>query len=365
VPATKSTLNIVLPIYVENDPTDIISDVLRQCTVPRPLTADLIENGYVDGCSGETSSDFVIVDRSHHPYNIPCMYDQEFKFQAPTVALTGLYRFASDQPYWITFETYFALAACLPRWWTDLYSFKFDQEVRTYKFSCLNRTPKFERVWFYTQLHQQEFYKDSCTSFYKSRPGLGDMPLEYFRGNEGGCYPNSSYCTLDADTVAYFEKHIYPTLPHCTEQEKINLEIDSGGFTLDVLHPAFSDSYINIISEHLYQVPFLSEKTVKPLAAEQLFLMAGPVGAVQHVEELGFDVFRDVIDHDYYDHEPDWQVRLTKMLAVAADLYKQDIPAIWAATKFRRQQNRAYITSDRFRRKVLEPLTTWIDREFK
>ena len=359
---TRSSLNVVVPILRRDDHCGDVSEILQSVTINRVLTADII-----DGCSvsevllKKTTSDFIIINRSHHPYEFPATCKTDSKFQVPYISLTGVYNF--QVPNWVSFEYYFFIPS-LPSWeWN--YAIPYPNNIdKKYKFSCLNRTPKFERVWFYTQLHQQAFYKDSLVSFYKGRPSLPDITIMEFRSKEPETAPYIPYNQIDDDTLDYFEKHIYHTLPHCLDEEIEFLKINSGHFTLDIKHPAFTDAYINIISEHLYQLPFLTEKTVKPLASEQLFLMAGPVGAIKHIEDLGFDVFRDYIDHEYYDNESDWQLRLTKMLKIASDLYQQDIHAISSATELRRKQNCIHLTSDIFRAKLLKPLIEWIDHEF-
>jgi len=46
-------------------------------------------------------------------------------------------------------------------------------------------------------------------------------------------------------------------------------------------------------------IPFLSEKAYKPFATGQLFVMHGCVGTVRALRDQGYDVFDDIISHDY------------------------------------------------------------------
>jgi hypothetical protein len=46
-------------------------------------------------------------------------------------------------------------------------------------------------------------------------------------------------------------------------------------------------------------IPFLSEKAYKPFATGQLFVMHGCVGTVRALKDQGYDVFDDIINHDY------------------------------------------------------------------
>ena len=46
-------------------------------------------------------------------------------------------------------------------------------------------------------------------------------------------------------------------------------------------------------------IPFLSEKAYKPFAIGQLFVIHGCVGTIRALKDQGYDVFDDIINHDY------------------------------------------------------------------
>lgn len=46
-------------------------------------------------------------------------------------------------------------------------------------------------------------------------------------------------------------------------------------------------------------IPFLSEKAYKPFATGQLFVMHGCLGTIRALKDQGYDVFDDIINHDY------------------------------------------------------------------
>ena len=327
------------------------------------MTAELADGSMVLNLDGyQTTSDFFILDNSHHPYtrpfdgypNIPQIGDTCDRLivcdGTPIVSLAGYYE--NDVPNWIYFPFYFAQANFQNP--SDINysktSEKFNSISKTHRFSCLNRNPKNERIWFYTKLHQTPLFSDTFTSFYTTYTWGQQLTMRRLN------------IDLDADTFNYFTKYILPTLPHGTPEDINVISNKPGYFGRDIQHVAFSDTYVNIISEHLYEECFLSEKTVKPLAAEQLFLMAGPPNAIRHLEELGFDVFRDYIPHDLYDSEPDWQKRLLKMLEVANELNTKDIHQIFVDTKSRREHNREYLFSGKFKDVILRPFTEWIEK---
>lgn len=58
---------------------------------------------------------------------------------------------------------------------------------------------------------------------------------------------------------------------------------------------------VNVVTETEYATTpgIISEKTLLAMAAEQIPIVIGHAGIVQHCEELGFDMFRDIVDLSY------------------------------------------------------------------
>ena len=339
--------------------SDDMSAVLQTLTFEKPLTAEIIDGGQSRGYEHRNITDFKIIDGSHHPYEPPIRMPEDHLIRKPWVRTCGFYD--CHEPDWVYFPFYFAQANCLPNR-ASLYSrdnYSFSNDVKHYKFSCINRIPKLERVWFYSKLHQRPFYGDTLATFPNKHPDYDatELFIEGFEYDVTGSSPESYYRRIDEATATYFKNVIYKTLPHTTDFDKGRY---SGSLHLSINHPAFNDAYINIISEHLYNKTFLSEKTVKPIAAGQLFLMAGPKDSIKHLEDLGFDVYRDYIDHTHYDSESDWQTRLQKMLDVAQDLSTQDLHSTNVATVNRRERNREYLFSSEFKDVIFSQLTNWI-----
>jgi hypothetical protein len=108
----------------------------------------------------------------------------------------------------------------------------------------------------------------------------------------------------------------------------------------DVRHPAYTDSYINVIAETtVVDQIYITEKTWKPIACGQLFLLVGNPNSIEHLRDMGVDTFDDIIDHKYYDRELDFKTRLGRMHEVLDDLVKQDLPKIYQQTRDRRLKN--------------------------
>jgi len=80
-----------------------------------------------------------------------------------------------------------------------------------------------------------------------------------------------------------------------------HLEIDNDivehRFTVNKM---LSDSYIDIVTETTHDLlPFMTEKSVKPFYNLQIPIILGYTGIVSDLRELGFDVFDDIVNHDY------------------------------------------------------------------
>lgn len=89
------------------------------------------------------------------------------------------------------------------------------------------------------------------------------------------------------------------------------------------------NSYCNIVLETHFDVDqsggaFLTEKTFKPIKHGQMFFIAGGVGSLQTLRDLGYRVFDDVLDNSY-DQEVNHTLRWTK-LCTAIQSVKKNLP---------------------------------------
>ena len=111
-------------------------------------------------------------------------------------------------------------------------------------------------------------------------------------------------------------------------------------YTLPVLLDGFTDDYrdqhfhidtnffscfFNVVVETSSQTDadswrdvFITEKSLKPFAYRQIPIWFAVPGTVQAVRELGFDVYDDVINHEY-DNEQNPTLRMEKVVTVLQD----------------------------------------------
>ena len=82
----------------------------------------------------------------------------------------------------------------------------------------------------------------------------------------------------------------------------------------------YSTCAVNIVTETEYATApgIISEKTFLAMAAEQIPVVIGHQGIVQHCQELGFDMFTDLVDISY-DHMPN-DVRAEQAVLLNQDL---------------------------------------------
>lgn len=193
--------------------------------------------------------------------------------------------------------------------------------ARTYKVSCLGGNARSHRIYNYLQFKNKPYAQESLVSMYKTTKTRQDD------------------VDLDEETWSQWN-----TIKDSLESwHNTWLPMDN--------HPAWFDTYINIIGEStVCDRIFLSEKTWKPIASGQLFVMFGNPGSIAHLRDLGVDVFDDIINHKYYDTEPNWKIRLEKLYAVVDSLINQDLSAIYTQTQERRLNNKQNFLAGNFDR---------------
>lgn len=190
---------------------------------------------------------------------------------------------------------------------------------KRYKVSCLNGFPKFHRIANFRYLVDKPYKEDIFKKIHRDGRKSCSRPDDY---------------TLSEDLMNWWKEY-----SESIEYTRDNLT-NIWNHKIDGSFPAFSDSYINLVAEtSVLPEVFVTEKTWKAVASGQLFVIFGNCHTVDLLKDLGVDVFDDIIDHRYYDQEPDWLRRLEKLHKVLDDLVAKDLYKIWAQTYPRRLAN--------------------------
>ena len=192
---------------------------------------------------------------------------------------------------------------------------------KKYKLSCLNGTMRWHRIYNYLLLKSRaDFDEYLCSLHYQ--PELEKYLDTTFLADT----PNDIRHQWEST------KHQFPHRDNIIIESEIRED-------WNIIHPAFTNSYINLVTETDMSIAFVTEKTWKPIASAQLFLIVGHRNAVAHLRSMGVDTFDDIVDHDYYDNEPDWQLRIQKIHQVIDNLLSQDLESIYQVTQQRRIAN--------------------------
>ena len=197
------------------------------------------------------------------------------------------------------------------------------QQNRQWSWSCINGNPRPHRIYNFLFSQQQEYFSQACFSIFRNSTATPTRPDDV----ELESSMQQQWSVLEKDLI-----------------EKCN----SGINDKDVGISAFADSYIHLVTETTV-IPkiFITEKTWKPVASMQLFLIFGNPGTVEFLRSLGVDVFDDIINHDY-DQDLDWKTRVFKIHQEIKKLIDTGISTHWEATQQRRQMNYDNFWSNNF-----------------
>jgi len=260
----------------------------------------------------------IVVDAATNPI-------EHLDINGPSTVVSGLYHYYYQPNPDIKFLPFWAV------WMSDPYTgildrqyHKFSNSPKKYKFSCLNGTAKEHRKLVYVLLNQKYYFKDLVFTFGHRSPTIA--------------FPNEMILTVE-------EQKIYQALPQAVEFLASDATV---GIDLTLDHPAYQESYINLVTETTVVSTMLSEKTFKPIVAGQLFVLIAAPGAVQFLRDIGIDTFDDVIDHSY-DLIADTRTRINKAVEQVDQLIEKDLDTIYDNIKNRLEQNSIYMRSQKFR----------------
>lgn len=153
--------------------------------------------------------------------------------------------------------------------------------VRKYIISSLSNRPRIERILNLIEI-EKRWPDCSLVSMALFCEGVVDLKTVQDR--------------TSTDDYEFFINNIFNRLP-------IRIDLDNS-YLFDCDNLAYYDSYVNIVTEYGFyaDTPFFSEKTIKPLLSGQLFVLLAAPGTIKLLEHIGFDTYRDIIDHDIFEN---------------------------------------------------------------
>lgn len=210
---------------------------------------------------------------------------------------------------------------------------------RKYMFSCISNKPKYFRIANYILFTKSTYYNASLLTLGICDKEIADMGslLHLFEPSYTDIYLNeiSPILPIKSTDIKYFRStHNDPSVPDDGDELNVMAYDNS----------AFFDSYVNVVTETNYDVPFISEKIIKPLLACQFFVVVAGKHTINLLRELGFDTYDDIIDHDMYDNSEDTD-RIFDVHKLLNIIQWHNWIEIYNNTVERRQANRELIVS--------------------
>jgi hypothetical protein len=184
-------------------------------------------------------------------------------------------------------------------------------DVKIYKLSCLNGNPRPHRILNYFRLTDTN-YSNTLISIHTEDRTITKTDDDWL---------------LDS-TILEQWLQLAPQLKNRTES-----------CTQLPDNPAYLDTYVNLVTETtVIDRLFITEKTWKPIASGQLFLILGNPGTIQFLRDQGVDTFDDYINHSY-DLEANPATKLDLLYKSLDQLMISNLEDIYKQTRQRRLEN--------------------------
>lgn len=216
---------------------------------------------------------------------------------------------------------------------------------RKYAWSCLNGNPRVHRIYNFYLAKSKSYFDQSIFSMH-------DLDASWCSRRDDFILPPE---------VTQFWENIRNTLPNRVTVINTDTLIANNIQGLDIDIPAFTECYCHMVSEStVLPRVFITEKTWKPVAAQQLFLMLGNPKTINALRSLGVDVYDDVIDHSY-DNELNWQKRMEMAYQSLEAVISTDLEQLYHQTEARRKKNFDLFQSGKFGLEYKQDLINAID----
>ena len=161
---------------------------------------------------------------------------------------------------------------------------------RKKKYTCLNRIDKSHRRYTAVSLWKRNLAKCGFLSY-----GFRKFTYEGLQESEWHDDP-AEYDPIEWDIPLYEWKRFSDSRPWSADE----LTVEEHNHHWHVEKQHYDQAYWNFVTETgCSNVPFLSEKTFKPIANLQPFIILGDKGSLKLLQDLGYKTFGDYIDESY------------------------------------------------------------------
>lgn len=123
-------------------------------------------------------------------------------------------------------------------------------------------------------------------------------------------------------------------------------------------HAVYGQYAVNLVTETVVHLPYLSEKSCKPFIARQIPIIVGGAGSNKFLQDIGLDMFEDLIPWSSWDSEVDSIVRMQKI----AEFVEQWIRSGNVLSDYQRvidrvERNKQYFHSEAFRNIIMQQMS--------
>lgn len=251
-----------------------------------------------------------VFDITHNPYP-----DEYLPDSFTPLLTTNFQRWYQPKPghfFFPLFVWMFSLKDSI--FWQPL---KFDAGCnKTKPIMCLNYTPRAHRTQLWEELNRRGVIDRMVYSFNDPGPwatGTFEYPLR-----------------LPDDTTVHTEA------------------------SMGVEHSVYELCAVNIVTETSATRPFLNEKTCKPFVARQIPIFVGAPYVNQFLQDIGLDMFSDVVPWHYWDSEPSECVRVNRIAEFVEGWIRSDqILSDYQSLLGRIEKNKLYFHSQEFRDTIM------------
>jgi len=198
----------------------------------------------------------------------------------------------------------------------DTPPFPIQTDTRSREFVCLNRTHKWWRATALADLHRLDLLSNSYWSYCEAPP-------------DDKC---SDENPIEIDTIGQLRWYLTKFIAHAPYfSDELSQDQRNNHALIEPKY--FTDAYCHIVLESQFDLDqsggvFITEKTFKPIKHGQMFFVAGGVGSLQALRDLGYRVFDHVLDNSY-DLEPDHTQRWIQLTESITKAQQQGIAQLF------------------------------------
>jgi len=127
-----------------------------------------------------------------------------------------------------------------------------------------------------------------------------------------------------------------------------------GAYRIGVNHPVYSECAVNLVTETEMTTCSLSEKSCKPFMALQIPVIVGPPGCNKFLQDIGFDMFSDLVPWHTWDTDLSIRSRLHKISQFVNQWIQQGtILSNYYQVLPRVEYNKQYFHSETLRSRIM------------